>query len=459
MSESNDFSNHILVVGGGITAYYAANFLAKSGFPVILVHMVVGHPGSKEVHLDGISDSTYSSSSGKGGLTKFWEFQLMYPSESAFIERSWVASGNYIRDEDIFRRESAALEREFDLQDFKRFRPKFQKDFRSQIFEGVSSQFLSRHHYRNIFIPVNKANPMVFEGFAVDSFQFDEALNKYEVSIVDSLKQRTLLTCKALVLAAGTIGNAQILNETQKNHKLTLWPTLGTSLYDHSIVDIGVFLPRSILSTRFRIPTYKRNQSLGKVKYQIPFQVQKRFRFPDFAVEITPLPRTASQFKGVRGWVSRVVTSVSNRLFLRTCFDIIPRPRKIRCEILMEHSSLRIARLSFDEDGIAIQHNYLDDELKAQIIGYVDQALAKSGYFPIHPREIRARSAYHLMGSTPMGYDATDSVVDFKGSLHGFKRVKIVGLSNLSTVGFVNPTYSGLVQCRAILKDLIVNLK
>jgi choline dehydrogenase-like flavoprotein len=50
------------------------------------------------------------------------------------------------------------------------------------------------------------------------------------------------------------------------------------------------------------------------------------------------------------------------------------------------------------------------------------------------------RDTYHPAGSTRMGADATDSVVDSHGRVHGLDNAFVAGTSTFPGVGAANPT-------------------
>jgi hypothetical protein len=196
---------------------------------------------------------------------------------------------------------------------------------------------------------------------------------------------------------------------------------------------------------------------MGKLKYRVSRDVQKKFSFPDFAIELTPIERRARKSDGFFWSIYHLIITLSNRLFSRTGFDFIITPRSLQCQLLLESTSLDSLVLTFDGDKTLIQNSGKKLDKVPEVVEFVIKALDSAGYRLHGQIKLDLRTAYHLMGSTPMGRSPSDSVVNFSGGLHGFPGVIIVCLSTLSTVGFVNPTFPALVQGRIVLKNLLLN--
>ena len=326
-----------------------------------------------------------------------------------------------------------------------------------EILFPVLSQFLSHDRYFEIFNVKNSQNIQVFEGFIVHNFKESSTLERMEVEVRDLEGRPTKILCKALVLAAGTIGNAKILNSTQAVYKKNLWPALGKMVQDHQIISLGAFRPKSRKSSRFAIPTFQKYGSTWKQKFQITNLTSTSAATPDFAIEVTPLISDPNFESGTATFCGRLSNAFSRWIFVKFGLDLDHKHRSVQCEILTEDYHENRQKLVFKKDKVFVQ------KVSTSPVEFVDvrkltiDALSKVGYEPCDTNQFAKRSAYHLMGSTPMGNSVLDSVVDLTGTLHGFSRVKILGLSSLSAVGFVNPTFSALVNARVFLEDLVIN--
>ena len=457
MSKVEDYQDYVIVSGGGIVAYYSVKFLAAKGIKVLLIHSSQAFRESEFVYINGELDSTYSDAHGKGGLSKFWEFQLMQPSPCAFEDRPWVSRGVGLADKKLFEKEGIALQKDLQLYLFSDMRLPWRRRQHREILFPVLSQFLSRKRYFEIFNVENSPNIQVFDGFIVHNFKESSTLERMEVEVRDLEGQPTKILCKALVLAAGTIGNAKILNSTQAGYKKNLWPALGKMVQDHRIISLGVFRPKSGKSSRFAIPTFQKYGSTWKQKFQIANSTNASVATPDFAIEVTPLISYPVFESGVATFFGRLSNAFSRWIFVKFGLHIDHKKRSVQCEILTEDYHENRLELVFEKDKVFVQKVSTSTIDFGGVCKLTIDALSKVGYEPCDTNQIATRSAYHLMGSTPMGNSVLDSVVDLTGTLHGFSRVKILGLSTLSAVGFVNPTFSALVNARVFLEDLVIN--
>jgi len=457
LSKVEDYKDYVLVSGGGIVAYYSAKFLAAKGVKVLLIHSSQAFRESEFVYINGELDSTYSDAHGKGGLSKFWEFQLMQPSPCAFADRPWISTGVGLADKKLFEKEEVALQKDLQLHFFSNMRLPWGRRQNRKILLPVLSQFLSHERYFEIFNVENSPNIQVFNGFIVHSFKESSTLERMEVEVRDLEGRPTKILCKALVLAAGTIGNAKILNSTQAVYKKNLWPALGKMVQDHQIISLGAFRPKSRKSSRFAIPTFQKYGSTWKQKFQIANSARASAETPDFAIEVTPLISYPNFESGVAKFCGRLWNAFARWIFVNFALDLDHKHRSVQCEILTEDYYENRQELVFEKDKVFVRKVSTSTVDFGNVRELTIDALSKVGYEPWETTQFATRSAYHLMGSTPMGNSVLDSVVDLTGTLHGFSRVKILGLSTLSAVGFVNPTFAALVNARVFLQDLVIN--
>lgn len=457
MATVKDYEDRVLISGGGIVAFYSAQFLASRGVKVLLVHSSEFFRDIEAVYFNGSLDSTYSDAHGKGGLSKFWEFQLMKPSICAFQTRPWISKSHALSHQELFDNEGIELQKELGLHSFSNLRLPWIRKLGHKSLIPVLSQFLPRSNYQEIFRVESSQNIEVFEGFLVHSFKENIADGSIEVEVRDLEGRVTKILCASLVLAAGTIGNAKILNSTQISHKKNLWPTLGKSVQDHQIINLGIFRPRHRNPVRFAIPTFRRHGYSWKQKFQITNLSDSSWKIPDFALEVTPLLSAHLIKSGAPNRLKKLSNALSNWVFRVFAFDLHHKKRSVQCELLTEDYHENRMELAFMGNNVFIQNLTLPPIVFDDIRLLSIQALKNAGYESDDPTFIMQNSAYHLMGSTPIGESAADSVVDATGSLHGFRKVKVLGLSSLSPVGFVNPTFSALVNARIFLEELIPN--
>ncbi len=167
--------------------------------------------------------------------------------------------------------------------------------------------------------------------------------------------------------------------------------------------------------------------------------------------------------RGPAGWMSlswnvardmpRVGRYAWNRLFararpavrsirLRNFMEMQPHPEnRVQLSNQKDELGLPLARVrhqssELDRRSLIALHERLALELPRAGFGRLDSDLARADPWPI------AQDASHHMGTTRMGADPSNSVVDAQGRVHSLANLYLAGASVFPTSGSANPTFT-----------------
>jgi choline dehydrogenase-like flavoprotein len=173
--------------------------------------------------------------------------------------------------------------------------------------------------------------------------------------------------------------------------------------------------------------------------------------------EIQNERRGALGWLGLAGTVLRHLPSVVSYLYHRLAPGAGPLVKRVRIRNFMEMepvpenrvvlgdepdaAGVPVARVhhapsELDRRSLLELHEVLASELEAAGVGRLESDLAGASPWPV------MQDASHHMGTTRMGDDPADSVVDRDLRVHGVANVWAAGASVFPTSGCANPTYT-----------------
>jgi hypothetical protein len=446
------------VVGSGLVALDAIQILTNSGVQVCFVSSTHCLHANSSVLVNGQVDSTFLNSQGDGGMAKFWAGQMMRMEPNHFIPRPGLGFPSFI-DYETYYQASKIVEHNLNLWPFELVRQSFiTKIFSRKLkkFEVVFSQFVKENIYEEFITNIQERGVLRLPPMRVLYFQ-NVSSGRVEVICKNLVGKRVVVICKELFLAAGTIGNTEIVLRSKNTFpgKFHNDSPIGKYLVDHPIINLGSF---KISGSRF--VNFKVNQSFHRNIGRIKTKYRPSQKFDGLEMQLDGLlelaPRFTSRYEN-NSTMLRKFQPALNLLFLKLGIDFRLGMRLIDVTLHLEQQPRFENYVNLDSKSenlvIEIELSELDYSEIDRYSFEVENALALHGYRKIASLGPSAVNAYHLSGSLRMGLDPTESVTNLNGVIHGNSNVRILGLATFPTTGFTNPTFSALVLNRLIMED------
>lgn len=292
------------------------------------------------------------------------------------------------------------------------------------------------------------------------------------VAALDRDARSVVVQADQVVLAAGTIGNVEILSSSITS------PHLGRGFMDHltsavaelEIVDRRRFqrLPpawyrgrarfnRRILPVAGFAERHGLPWGLGHIELERPpewSEVRSLLRRRQ-ATHPTRTPRAelATMSRALPGLVRSAASLAllgqehvgeNWRLHLDIDIEQLPRPEN---------------RLTSGPGGTRMHWRHAPDDEEA-LTRYAEQLLnqadwARAGLAPVPVPERRITDAFHMMGGTRIGNSPEDGVVDARGNAFGLAGVRVVGASVFRSGGVANPTFTACALAMLAVEDML----
>lgn len=454
--ETIDLSDRLLVVGSGLIALDAILTLAKEGIRTSYVSSTPRLNEGSNVFINGVLDSTFADSQGLGGMSKFWAGQLMKMEKRHFQERLELGFTKFIEYEK-YCQASKLVESDYGLSDFNLLRlPLCKRILTKRLpgYEYIFSQFVETNIYSKLIKQIERLNLVELPPLRVMYFE-NTSSNRVEVTCKNLAGEKILIICRSLLLAAGTIGNTEIVLRSREHSPNRFFQSspIGQYLVDHPIIDLGTFEVR-----RSRLLNFKVNQVLLRGNLRIKSKLMPKLTpneirsYADAIIEIAP--RLTNSYAGN----SKLFKKVSSALILLFTYfgvDLRLGRRLIDVTLHLEQVASKQNCIKLDEQSddvqVWLQLSALDNRSIEKYKLEVQNLLASFGYKRQTEPTSESVIAYHFSGSLRMGENPTQSVVNMNSEIHCNTDVTVLGLSNFPTTGFTNPTFSGLVFNRILL--------
>lgn len=456
VDERIDLSDHVLVVGTGLIGLDAALILSKAGIKTSIISSTSRLNDGAQVFVNGRLDSTFMDSQGIGGMAKFWAGQMMRMEKRHFLDRPNLGFLKFI-EFDSYYQASKLVEKDYGLSDFGSLHLPIKRRFLARklpYFENVFSQFVETNIYSKLMNQMNKTEVVQLPHMRVMYFENVE-VGRVEVTCKNHSGESIVVICKELLLAAGTVGNTEIVLRSREHFPSKFFDSspIGQYLVDHPIIDLGCFEVRGSRLVNFKINQELRKGGLRiKTKFMPKLLEEEAQLFSDVLIEIAP--RITATSEGNSKFLRKINTAL-NMFFTNFGIDLRLNRRLIDVTLHLEQIAVKenCIQLDINSENVHIhnQLTVLDHETIQKYRLMIEEALISFGYIRYtEPAQIYAE-AYHYSGSLRMGVDPYQSVVNLNCEIHGNGSVKVLGLSNFPTTGFTNPTFSALALNRILL--------
>jgi choline dehydrogenase-like flavoprotein len=286
------------------------------------------------------------------------------------------------------------------------------------------------------------------------------------IQISDGAGSRAVISATVVIIAAGAIENARVLLETERSAAgaISLSHLLGRCFQDHVACNYGVLFPKH--------PKYM-SRALGKrylrgnklmPKLHVPEKFQREHCVMNGACHLVPID-------GNLGALQQLLVQKKWRMLLCNFSNLaryfaarVVQKREVwwskafTIELQVEQEPDVLSRVSLSDD-------YLDQETHKPVLNWhvspltFDTLKAAGDFFVRIFREdgigdcnrtldaspvLPIRDVYHMMGTTRMGLNAREGVVDSNCELFNLPNVYVAGASVFPTGSFSNPTLTAL---------------
>ncbi|TFV62790.1 UNVERIFIED_ORG: GMC family oxidoreductase [Bacillus sp. AZ43] len=483
----------VAIVGAGAVGLVVARALAATGLSVAVIEAGTSH---RARHADLRPHVSYDQqrhegaldgwTTGLGGTTQLWGGQLWAWEDYEFEQRRYVEASPWpvTRDDldrhyETFLRSSGAASRIREtlltrhdavaagpaytkysawLPWRKRnFYPPFQREFARSA--GV--EILAEHRVIQIKVHGSDKATVVVEQSSGDAARID---------------------CRAVVLAAGTLGNIGLLQDSQASDS----PWLGRGFMDHVSARYATFAVKNpVRFVRTAGAVYGGSSLLTPRFVMEPAYAQKHELLNAFAhweVELPPSSPYAILREGLRSaqrGTPRIRPSDALRLLRQGPRELafgaycaaalrrrpLPRDARLQLRIDVEQpprfdSAVRWSRNGGERElhvgwTIGREERAAFDTFGSDFVGSLD--LDELGLEPVAvAAEPAFRDTFHMMGGTRISANVADGVVDAGLAVHGAPNVLVVGASVFPTGGVANPTMTAAalaLRAAAGMKD------
>lgn len=457
-NDTIDLSDHVLVVGSGLIGLDAVLILAQAGVKTSFVSSTPRLSAGVNVFINEKLDSTFLDSQGLGGMSKFWAGQLMRMEKRHFLARPGLSFPQFI-EYDKYYQASKLVEHDYGLSDFDHLsHSKFKAKFSRKLpgYENVFSQFIETNMYSKLMMQIRQLTLTDLPPLRVMYFE-NTSKGKVEVTCKNLVGEKIVIICKQLLLAAGTVGNTEIVLRSREHcpYRFDDSAPIGNYLVDHPIIDLGSFEVKGSRLVNFKInQEIKKGKPLIKAKFVPKPIFGKTQMYPDAIIEIAP--RITNSYLGKSTILRKIETALS-LLFIKFGVDLRIGKRLIDVTLHLEQVPNKDNCIQLDEKSdnvhIQIQLSVTDRKAIDKYSLEVENRLTTLGYVRYTKPSSNRLVAYHFSGSLRMGAEPSRSVVNLNCEVHGNSDVTVLGLSNFPTTGFTNPTFSALVLNRILLLE------
>lgn len=273
--------------------------------------------------------------------------------------------------------------------------------------------------------------------------------NQSLTGIVMDGEQLPLSSLSKIYLAAGCVGNTEILSRS-KFENLNKSSIFSKYLADHPMFE-NIYLTggnRNSFHELFENKKTNTRTVLIKRKYRVRknrknlgvFEI--RHFFSKKSINHTDHRLTLSESTKI------LINKASKFLFNRIVF----RPLITKVWIQLAQGQNFNSQITFSDNSTSIHWLLSEEDLDnyLQIINAVENYAERNGYSLGYLNEVKsvqdlqdaAQPAFHLSGTTRMSKTLVNSVVDSNGQLLDIKNCFVLGSSIFTTPGWANPTLS-----------------
>ena len=487
-----------LVVGSGAAGLALALDLESRGLPVVLLESG-GDPrdaagvaadsvlNEGEVEGRGYRGLTGARARVLGGATQLWAGQCTRLHALDLSARAWVPGSGWPIALEELERWYPAAERWFGLSGGgyeadrweehaslqpMRWSPELEHDFT----EYTPTPFLGSHHRRHL----SRSALVVVLEHATVARVLVEGDRATGVEVRDRGGRREVLRARDVVLAAGAVENARVLqlSDPAGVGVGTGRDATGRYLQDHPVVQTAEVVPwhASWLQDRYSHLHRGRRRLYPKVRLSARAQedhgllaanavfvhersepgleaarrlvsAARQRKVPQGALGdaraaagvVAPLARTAWR-RWARGLSSGERT---DRVWLQVWLEQVPDADS-RVVLGSERDALGLPRAR-----VRWRTHELERRTSRELTRWVAADLARAGVAQVRHQDVMvdddaweaaAVDAYHPSGTTRMSSDPRAGVVDANGAVHGVQGLHVVGSSTFPVAGYANPT-------------------
>ena len=489
----------VVVVGAGAMGLVVARQLAAAGMDVALIEAGTAHGSQRNCLMAGVSfekrrhDGVSNGwTTGLGGTTQLWGGQLWAWENYEFEQRPyldvdapcWPVTREDLQDPyDVFLRSVGATPR------LRRSLLSTSLTHEDPVAGGAAYTKYSawlpwrkRNFYRHLRRELASSGRVTILTDHIATRIETHGPDRVTV-VLDSPEAGTsLITSRFLVLAAGTLGNIGLLQESQASAS----PWLGRGFMDHVSGRYATLAVRDpVRFVRAVGARYAGNNLLTPRFVMRPRYAEQHKLLSAFAHWDVELPDTSSYAilrEGLRS-AQRGVPRVSGADALRLvrqaprelafgayCAAVlrrrpVPPNAFVHLQVEMEQPPRFGSAVRWTRDGrgrhLHMSWDIGDEETKAfQAFGasFLDSLdLDALGLELVaHPTDPGFRDTFHMMGGTRISSAQADGVVAPDLTLHGASHVLVAGASVFPTGGVANPTMTAAalaLRAAAAMKD------
>lgn len=269
------------------------------------------------------------------------------------------------------------------------------------------------------------------------------------------------ISTKYLILAAGGLGNLQIVE----------------SMFKHNRLDVPIALGRGYANHAKSITHILKLRKYSRIGSQNPYRFKEWRRFNVFESQSNNgdlrNPRISMRFWEMRAQEYSEAIGFSTHTF-RNSLDLVLRKigfhRYLKVMVYFEipqvsHSSLNVVNWSQE---IKISHtieeskqltNFYSDSISALTRKFEsNRNIERAKQLEVDFSSLAYQDSHHYMSTTRMSDDPKNGIVDAWGQIHGIPKAFCVGTSVLPVSAVNHPTYLAAVLCLRTINKIALEI-